>query len=189
MYCKEVQMNKAIEILMDEHRLIEKVLGSLMRRVKDARLGKWPSRGEVADYATFFREFADKCHHGKEEERLFKEMTASGFPSENGPIAVMLHEHEQGRASVRRLTEIGSGSGDWTEEEKDGFMENAEGFFHLLTQHIQKEDTILYPMAENVIGRGSWDGIADSFEIFEKEEIGEGRRDELHGLGEKLAGK
>ena len=45
----------------------------------------------------FFRVFADKCHHGKEEDLLFPEMEKAGVPKEMGPIGVMLAEHQQGR--------------------------------------------------------------------------------------------
>ncbi|MGD0266766.1 MAG: hemerythrin domain-containing protein, partial [Candidatus Methylomirabilota bacterium] len=39
-----------------------------------------------------------QCHHGKEENLLFKTMVDRGFPRQGGPIAVMLHEHETGRS-------------------------------------------------------------------------------------------
>ena len=180
-------MHKAIEILMEEHRLIEKVMASLLKCSEKARAGEAPERSKVSEYAEFLREFADKCHHGKEEERLFSEMTRNGFPREQGPIAVMLHEHEEGRKCVRRLSEIGAGRGGLVEAEKRDFVENAEGFCYLLTEHINKEDNILYPLSENVIPKGQWEGLLESFESFERDEIGEGRHKELVELGRRLS--
>ena len=57
-------MQKAIEVLMGEHRLIEQALGSLETYAVEVRAGA-PALGEViADYARFFSGFADRCHHG-----------------------------------------------------------------------------------------------------------------------------
>lgn len=53
----------------------------------------------------FFQVFADKCHHGKEENLLFPELERSGSPKERGPIAVMLAEHEQGQSFVKGRAE------------------------------------------------------------------------------------
>jgi hemerythrin-like domain-containing protein len=78
---------KAIEILMGEHRLIEQVLGSLETYVVGIEQGEAPERQTLADYAAFFRGFADACHHGKEEDLLFQRMIERGFPREAGPLA------------------------------------------------------------------------------------------------------
>jgi hemerythrin-like domain-containing protein len=51
----------------------------------------------------FVRNFADRCHHAKEEENLFPRMEARGVPRDGGPIGVMLFEHEEGRAYVRAI--------------------------------------------------------------------------------------
>jgi hemerythrin-like domain-containing protein len=53
----------------------------------------------------FIQVFADKCHHGKEENLLFRSMVKAGLPKEGGPIAVMLSEHEMGRNFVRKMDE------------------------------------------------------------------------------------
>ena len=53
----------------------------------------------------FLKEFADKCHHGKEEGLLFPAMVAAGIPDKGGPIGVMLAEHTQGRQFIRDMEE------------------------------------------------------------------------------------
>jgi hemerythrin-like domain-containing protein len=93
----------AIENLMDEHRLIEKVLDSLAAFTDQLESGTQDARGRIARYAFFFREFADRCHHGKEEDRLFLRMADYGFSPDWGPLKVMLQDHEVGRARVREL--------------------------------------------------------------------------------------
>ena len=49
--------------------------------------------------------FADKCHHGKEEDVLFPELEKAGIARQGGPIGVMLHEHVSGREFIRRMSE------------------------------------------------------------------------------------
>ena len=100
-------MEKAIEVLMSEHRLIEQVLGSLETFTSEIEGGLAPEPPLLADYGAFFREFADSCHHGKEEDVLFQRMDERGFPRETGPVAVMLYEHEVGRGHVSALRQVG----------------------------------------------------------------------------------
>ena len=118
-------MPKAIDILMQEHRLIEQVLGSLETCVVGIEQGLPAERTTIADYAAFFRGFADACHHGKEEDLLFARMIERGFPRETGPLAVMLHEHALGRARVRALREIGEAAGPCSPVEVELAVGNA----------------------------------------------------------------
>ncbi|MGC8744674.1 MAG: hemerythrin domain-containing protein [Verrucomicrobiia bacterium] len=141
-------MNTAIQNMMNEHQVILKVLASLDEMVKRIASGKPVPREHISRFAFFFKNFADKWHHGKEEERLFKKMVDYGFPREYGPVAVMLGEHEEGRREVKILAEIGGGSGGLTQEEINRVISAATEFIQLLFFHIHKEDNVLYPMAE-----------------------------------------
>ena len=101
-------MEKAIEVLMQEHRLIEAVLGSLETYAEAVRAEQALQREVVGDYAAFFAGFADACHHGKEEDILFQLMQKHGMPREKGPLAVMYAEHDLCRGHVRTLAALGS---------------------------------------------------------------------------------
>ena len=125
--------------------------------------------GHVADFGRFFREFADKCHHGKEEDSLFMRMIEHGFHRDMGPIAVMLAEHGAGRQEVKRLLEIGSGYGPLSSLERSSVIEHASQFVPLLYGHIQKENNILYPMAQSAIAAGQFELLAQSCEAFDNE--------------------
>jgi hemerythrin-like domain-containing protein len=140
-------VEQAIELLMNEHRLIEQVLGSLETLVVEVEGGLNLERPVLADYGVFFREFADALHHGKEEDVLFARMAERGFSRESGPLAVMLHEHGAGRAHVAVLREAGQGDGALSGVEVQLVVEHASAFVPLLRAHILKEDRILYPMA------------------------------------------
>jgi len=96
------------------------------------------------------RNFADGLHHAKEEDLLFPLMGEKGFSPEHGPVAVMLHDHEEGRGYVRAAIE-------GIEEFKNGnsgalqtIYDNMSGYAHLLQGHIDKENNILFRMADQV---------------------------------------
>ena len=179
-------MSAVIDVLMNEHRMIERVLKALQTCAAAARRGEKVDRASVREFAEFFRNFVDKCHHGKEEDRLFVSMVRHGFPQEHGPIAVMLAEHTAGREHVGALARIGEGSGPLTEEERQTLSEHAEAYYGLLRAHIQKEDSVLYPMAAQMLPPEEMNRLERDFEAFEKQVMGEGIHEHYHELAHKL---
>ena len=94
---------EATEILMQEHRLIDRVLTTLEAGAARVDAGQPMRPGFFIEATDFVKGFADGCHHRKEEGVLFTAMVDSGLPRESGPIAVMLAEHEEGRVYTRGL--------------------------------------------------------------------------------------
>ncbi len=174
--------------LMHEHRVIEQVLAALERAAADLRAGGVVRRERLGQFTEFLRGFADACHHGKEEDILFAAMAAKGMSTETGPLAVMLHEHEQGRRLIRVLAEAAGATGEMAEAERLRTADAAVAYAGMLRAHIQKEDQILYPMAQRLLPPAEWTRIATAFEEFEARETGEGEHERLHALAEALAG-
>ena len=162
-------MNKCVTKMMEEHELIVEVLASLQAAAEKLAAGGSVARQDLADFARFFREFADRCHHGKEEDRLFVKMVEAGFPQDAGPVAVMLAEHEAGRQEVRGLVQIGAGSGPLSDSERERTIGYITQFVPLLYAHIQKENNILYPMAQNTIAPREFEQLDAACEAFDQE--------------------
>jgi hemerythrin-like domain-containing protein len=179
-------VSKPIDVLMEEHRLIEQVLGSLESLAVAVEGGLALERPLVGEYAEFFRGFADAYHHGKEEDILFQRMIERGFSTESGPLAVMLHEHTQGRARVAVLRETGQAEGSIEATETRAVLVAAQEFIPLLRQHILKEDRILYPMALRVLTGPELDQMETAFEAFEARLKTEGAEERLRGLADRL---
>jgi hemerythrin-like domain-containing protein len=179
-------MNKCVDSMMQEHELIVEVLAALQAMAENLAAGKEVARQDVADFGRFFRDFADKCHHGKEEDRLFVKMVEAGFPKDGGPIAVMLAEHDAGRQEVRGLLAIGSGSGPLSEAERARAIECAGQLVPLLYAHIQKENNILYPMAQDTIPPEEFELLDQSCEAFDQEIRGRIDVGELKALAAEL---
>ena len=175
-----------IEVLMNEHRAIEAVIDALEIYADNLCAGRTADPADLSRFVEFIRGFADQCHHGKEEDILFAAMVEHGFPQDGGPIAVMLDEHEQGRKYVRSLADAAKDPELWQEQDRQRIRQAADGYAALLRQHIQKEDEILYPMAQSLLGDSSMDAIGIRFEQFEQKETGAGEHERLHALGDEL---
>ena len=178
---------KATEILMSEHRVIERVITSLEAGAARLENGAAIEPAFFLDAADFIKGFADGCHHHKEEGVLFKAMVDYGMPSNGGPVGMMLMEHEQGREFTRgmRAAAIRLQSGDTTARAE--VIQNARGYAALLREHIIKEDSILFPMADRVIPLRDHDAVIQGFERVEHEETGEGVHEKYLALAERLA--
>lgn len=94
------------------------------------------------------RNFADGTHHAKEEGFLFPLMGEKGFSPEFGPVAVMLHEHEQGRNYVKAAVEAIQKFKTGNQAALQSVYENLSGYAYLLQNHIDKENNILFKMAD-----------------------------------------
>ena len=157
----------AIDTLMNEHRTIEEVLDALVGFAEEVRRKATTERDELRGFVTFLREFADAHHHGKEEDILFRTMVDHGFPGNGGPIAVMLHEHDQGRALIAGMVAKASGDAPWTAADHQELSNLATGYSRLLHAHIHKEDAVLYPMAEQHLPPEALERVADECDAFE----------------------
>lgn len=175
-------MSKAIDDLRNEHEAILgglKILDSVSNRVK---AGTPTDAKDLTDFLGFLVEFADKCHHGKEEGILFPAMTAAGVPEQGGPIGVMLAEHVQGRKLIGQMkAAVAAGPGPVN------FAQPAEEYAALLRAHIQKENGVLFPMAEKVLDAPTLKRIYEGFEEHESKVIGHGRHERLHAMLEELS--
>jgi len=94
---------QATQILIEEHKVIERVLSALQVAAGRVSRGEELRPAFFVNAALFIKNFADGCHHRKEEGILFVAMNESGLPVQGGPVGVMLAEHEQGRLFTRQM--------------------------------------------------------------------------------------
>jgi hemerythrin-like domain-containing protein len=178
---------KPTELLKEEHQTILLVIGAVEREVeKIGRTGRVDG-GRVKKILDFLRNFADHCHHAKEENILFMLLQEKGMPADSGPIFVMLGEHEENRKNVAAVAEAlpkaVEGEGTAVAKVKD----NLADYARRLRAHIDKEDNVLYPMADRMFSAEEQEKMAGAFEKVEEEEIGEGVHEKYHGLARELA--
>ncbi|MEO0297077.1 MAG: hemerythrin domain-containing protein [candidate division WOR-3 bacterium] len=166
---------KPTDILKSEHRLIERMLNVLEKFCEKLNEKEF-NKIDAEKMIDFFKNFADKCHHGKEEDMLFPEMEGAGIPREGGPIGVMLFEHIEGRNFIKGMDSA------IKEGNFQKFKEKAISYIELLRNHIFKEDNILFNMADIHIDKKTQGELLEKFEKFEKEVIGEGVHEKYQKL-------
>lgn len=179
---------KPTEVLKEEHRVIERVLGVLEKAATRLERGEQLPKDLFPKAVEFIRGFADRCHHGKEEGSLFPLLERQGIPRQGGPIGVMLFEHEEGRRWVKLMDEAGARYSRGEEGAAKGLIEGARGYSQLLQAHIGKEDHVLFPMADQVLSETDQAGLLERFEAVEREEMGAGVHEHYHHLVEELEG-
>lgn len=177
------------QILSDEHRVIEVVLNCLEELSGQALQFHRLDKEAAEQILDLIRNFADKCHHGKEENHLFARLTAKGMPAEGGPVGQMLAEHKQGREFVAAMTENLESAAEGDNDALRRFVDAARGYVQLLRAHIQKEDVVLFPLAERILNEMEKQELLDSFNHVEAREMGSGTHERYLALARALAEK
>lgn len=130
----------------------------------------------------FFRGFVDRCHHGKEEDVLFPELERRGVPRHGGPVGVMLSEHDVGRGHVPALAEGLARVRRGKQGGASTIVEHARAYRSMLEAHIQKENVVLFPMADRIIPKDVAARLYEQFEELERDRVGEGKHEAYHAM-------
>ncbi len=167
-------MGKATQDLRNEHDAILHVFTILDKMLSSTTKSDADNLRFGNELVHFLKIFADKCHHGKEEDILFIELENKGVPNEGGPIGAMLLEHKQGREYIALMSK--------SLEAKDlvSFKQHAINYRDLLRNHIAKENNVLFMMADQLLDEKNQDGLFERFEIHEENVVGHGVHEELH---------
>ncbi|MDD2270919.1 MAG: hemerythrin domain-containing protein [Desulfuromonadaceae bacterium] len=145
------QKKDITQALVNEHRLILRMIALMERNAPRTADGSYSNWQFYLDGVDFIRNFADRFHHAKEEDVLFEALVKNGMPREHSPIAAMLMEHDQGRAFVKAMETAALEALDGQSGREQTIATNALAYAALLREHIAKEDEVLYPLAERVI--------------------------------------
>lgn len=178
-------MTTPTETLRHEHQIILKVLDVAERLAERARQGA-VDRAAIEQVLDFVRNFADRCHHAKEEKLLFVRMQHRGMPADTGPLACMLDEHEQGRSLIGRAAQSVAAAAAGDAAARRVVADALAGYAALLREHIWKEDNVLYPMGERLLTEQDQQELADAFARVEEEEMGAGTHERYHALAHDL---
>ena len=151
--------------LADDHERVLEKLDSLHNMVTQSDL-KAEAAVQLNELARFFATELE-LHLKKEEEALFPEF-GKYIPQEGGPVGVMLMEHED----LRRLNKaFQQGVASWEQNSADAqrvINDAGNQLISLLRQHIDKEDNILFPMAEEFLSEAEQAHVGELFTQIEK---------------------
>jgi len=176
----------ATEVLKEEHKIVLLVLKAAEREAKLIQ-DKGKVEGEkVNRMLDFFRNFTDKCHHAKEEKYLIPRMGERGISSESKPVASILKEHMKGREKVKGIAEALPKAKRGDSSAINSVKDNLFTYVQLLRDHIEREDDILFPMADRIFTSEDQEALSEAFERVELEEMGEGVHEKYHKLAHEL---
>ena len=130
---KEIKYSPPLKKLVDEHTLIKKWVAVIPQIVLELDIESEEGKKLILNGIDFIRSYADKYHHAKEEDILFK------YFDENLDVIKTMHQdHETARGYVRAISEA------LDRKDKETIVKNLENYRALLTEHIKKENEILY---------------------------------------------
>ena len=132
--------------LRRDHDLIEKVIKSMEVTIQLLEGGKQIPDSILNPVIDFSKNFTDVCHHSKEENALFPALEQAGMPSNMGPIAIMLMDHQRSRELAKFMEEsakeyLNSGS-------SKNLIDYMRQYVEHVTEHLWKENNRLFLMAE-----------------------------------------
>jgi hemerythrin-like domain-containing protein len=160
--------------LMIEHRLIERMF-SVIKGI----LAEIESQHKVdpvfVDIAVdFIRMYADRTHHGKEEDILFRAL--SKRPLSAGDQQVMnelIGEHIFGRQTTRALVEANTRYRNGDETALRGIIDKLQTLVEFYPKHIEKEDKVFFPASRAYFTKEEDQAMLAKFREFDREMIHE----------------
>jgi hemerythrin-like domain-containing protein len=111
-------------------------------------------------------------------------MEAHGISTDGGPIGMMLLEHEEGRGYVRAM--LAALEEAHTDAAQQTLISNAKAYIRLLKEHIEKENEILFRMADEVFSAGEQKEVLRGFEEHEAQEMGTGVHEKYLAIAAEL---
>ncbi len=146
--------------LREEHQVILRILGCFEIALRGPQSPDRSVSETLRPFVEFFRGFGDEWHHSKEEGCLFPALERAGLPHDAGPVGCMLQEHETGRAHVGAIAAAleAADAGAFETIVREG-----EAYIDMLRDHINKENNVLFEMADEMIAGDNAAQLADEF--------------------------
>ena len=162
-------MQRATDILEQEHRTIEKIVRVTGVLVDELAENRDIDDDILRDLCQFLRVYGHQCHHGKEESYLFPMLERHGVPEEGCPLGALRHEHERSRVLTQELVKA---SAEYAANRHDGssaLSEVLRNIAQFYPAHIWKEEYLLFPMARKVLSEEDDQRLLKEFKSVESD--------------------
>jgi hemerythrin-like domain-containing protein len=154
--------------LMIEHRLIERMIALLeiaAGRVAESRTVDPVLLDSAVD---FIRTYADRTHHGKEEDILFRDLAQKDLSTEDQRVMQdLVNEHVYARQLVRELVEAKERYLKGDASAIDAIVERLQALVGLYPAHIEKEDKLFFPSSMRYLSRSEQDAMIEEMREFD----------------------
>ncbi len=169
--------------LMIEHRLIERMIAVM--KVTCVRMNE-QGKADLAfiDMAVdFIRTYADRTHHGKEEDILFRDLAKKPLtPDLSKTIRELVQEHIHGRECVRRLVSARDSCAHGSTDVLRDILAALDELVQFYPKHIEKEDRHFFLPCMEFLTRQEQAKMLNEMEEFDRKMIHEKYRKVVEGL-------
>jgi hemerythrin-like domain-containing protein len=160
--------------LMIEHRLIEKMIAVIRDQIALMRKQNRVDPIFVDAAVDFIRTYADKTHHGKEEDILFMELETRNISTEDRKVMQeLIEEHKFARKQVAELVQAKEYYLAGRKEELKTVLDRLATLIEFYPEHIRREDEAFFPDTEKYFTRDELDAMIGEFWEFDKKMIHE----------------
>lgn len=161
--------------LMIEHRLIERMISLIkndfLRRI-ESNYGIEP--GIIDRVIDFISMYADRVHHGKEEDILFRDLKEKELSTEDRRLMdELIEEHALGRRTIRSLAEANTRYRNGDREALGGIADNLKTLVEFYPPHIEKEDKVFFPASRTYLTDQEEQAMLEEFRDFDRKMIRE----------------
>ena len=171
--------------LMIEHRLIERMIKLMDAEVKRIKQNNFPDMDFINAAVDFIKTYADKLHHGKEEDILFRDLVKKRLSVEHKKIIdELIQEHAMGRGNVKKLIEAGSNYTQGAKPAVKEILENMEILVKFYPKHIEKEDKHFFIPVMEYFSEQEKEKMLNEFYEFDKRFIHAKYKNIVTGLEE-----
>ena len=161
-------------LLMIEHRLIERMINLI-----DGTLAEVESTGAIdpvfVDTAVdFIRFYADRTHHGKEEDILFQDLEKRQLSDDDQHLMqALIDEHKFGRQITYTLSEANKRYRNGDKPALTDIIESLKTLVDFYPRHIEKEDKVFFPAAKSYVTESEDQAMLEAFREFDRKMIHE----------------
>lgn len=177
---------KPIGSLMWEHRLIEQIVPLIRKEIDRIENERMSDIAFIETAVDFFRTYADRTHHGKEEDILFRDLMKKTLSADHTRIMRELTaEHMVARTTVRALLEAKSDFMRGNHDALKAIAKLLHDLVNLYPPHIEKEDRQFFFPVMDYFTKAEQDAMMDEFREFDRSMIHEKYRGIIEFLGGK----
>jgi hemerythrin-like domain-containing protein len=155
--------------LMVEHRVIERMIALMRKEVERIQAEGDMNRAFIETAVDFIRVYADRTHHGKEEDILFRELAAKDMnPRHKGMMRKLIAEHGQARDMTRSLVAARDAFVAGDKEALGRVVSSMLSLAEFYPKHIAKEDLDFFPAAMDYLTASEQDSMLELFQDFDR---------------------
>jgi hemerythrin-like domain-containing protein/rubredoxin len=154
--------------LMKEHRLIERMIAVIKKEIENLASGKELDTLFIKETADFIKTYADQCHHGKEEDILFRELGKKDLSKEHSEIMnQLIDEHKYGRKTLKELLEAKDRYDKGDKNAKVDAVNRLKALVEFYPKHIEKEDKHFFLPCMDYFSSKEKEDMLEEFWVFD----------------------